>query len=117
MQKDKRVRCLYVKPVVNNKETASLDSQEALCSSFASKQGWSICKESYASLFFDDKATPNLYQQLIDICCTAVLSEFDALLIASQQYLSIPEEYINQVVDWLHENNVEVWSVCEGKLA
>ena len=117
MRKDKRVRCLYVKPDVSSKETASLDLQEALCSSFASKQGWSICKESYASLFFDGEVTPNLYQQLIDICCTAVLSEFDALLIASQQYLSIPEEYINQVVDWLHENNVEVWSVREGKLA
>jgi len=117
MQKNKRVRCLYVKPDVNNKKTASLDLQEALCSTFASKQGWSICKESYASLFFDDEVTPNLYQQLIDICCTAVLSEFDVLLIASQQCLSIPEEYIKQVVEWLHENNVEVWSVCEGKLA
>ncbi len=117
MQKDKRVRCLYVKPAVNNKETASLDLQEALCSTFASKQGWGICKESYASLFFDDEATPNLYQQLIDICCTAALSGFDVLLIASQQCLSIPEEYIKHVVEWLHENNVEVWSVREGKLA
>ena len=117
MRKDKRVRCLYVKPDVSNKETASLDLQEALCSSFASKQGWSICKESYASLFFDDEATPNLYQQLIDICCTAVLSEFDVLLIASQQCLSIPDEYFKQVVGQLRENNVEVWSVSEGKLA
>ena len=117
MRKDKRVRCLYVKPDVSSKETASLDLQEALCSSFASKQGWSICKESYASLFFDGEVTPNLYQQLIDICCTAVLSEFDVLLIASQQCLSIPEENIKQVVEWLHENNVEVWSVREGKLA
>jgi len=98
MQKDKRVRCLYVKPAVNNKESASLDLQEALCSTFASKQGWSICKESYAFLFFDDEVTPNLYQQLIDICCTAVLSEFDVLLIASQQCLSIPDEYFKQVV-------------------
>ena len=117
MQKNKRVRCLYVKPAVSNKETASLDSQEALCHTFARKQGWSISSESYGSLFFDGEVTPNLYQQLIDICCTAVLSEFDALLIASQQYLSIPEEYIKQVVEWLHENNVEVWSVSEGKLA
>lgn len=117
MQKDKRVRCLYVNPAVNNKETASLDLQEALCCTFASKKGWCICKESYASLFFDDEATPNLYQQLIDICCTAALSEFDVLLIASQQYLSIPEEYVKQVVGWLRENNVEVWSVSEGKLA
>ena len=117
MQKNKRVRCLYVKPDVNNKKTASLDLQEALCSAFASTQGWSICKESYASLFFDDEVTPNLYQQLIDICCTAALSEFDVLLISSQQCLSIPEEYIKQVAEWLHANNVEVWSVREGKLA
>ena len=117
MQKGKRVRCLYVKPDVSNKETASLDSQEALCHTFARKQGWSISSESYGSLFFDDEATPNLFQQLIDICCTAVLSEFDVLLIASQQCLSIPDEYFKQVVEWLHENNVEVWSVREGKLA
>lgn len=117
MQKDKRVRCLYVKPAVNNKETASLDSQEDLCHTFARKQGWSLSSESYSSLFFDGEVTPNLYQQLIDICCTAVLSEFDVLLIASQQCLSIPEENIKQVVEWLHENNVEVWSVREGKLA
>lgn len=117
MQKDKRVRCLYVNPAVNNKETALLDSQEALCHTFARKQGWSISSESYGSLFFDSEVAPNLYQQLIDICCTAALSEFDMLLIASQQCLSIPEEYIKQVVEWLHENNVEVWSVSEGKLA
>lgn len=117
MQKDKRVRCLYVKPAVNNNETASLDLQEALCHTFARKQGWSISSESYGSLFFDGEVIQNLYQQLIDICCTAALSEFDVLLIASQQCLSIPEEYINQVVGWLHENNVEVWSVREGKLA
>lgn len=117
MQKDKRVRCLYVKPAVNSKETASLDSQEALCHTFARKQGWSLSSESYSSLFFDGEVTPNLYQQLIDICCTAVLSEFDVLLIASRQCLSIPEEYVKQVVEWLHENNVEVWSVYERKLA
>lgn len=117
MRKDKRVRCLYVKPAVNNKETASLDLQEALCHIFARKQGWSISSERYGSLFFDGGVTPNLYQQLIDICCTAALSEFDVLLIASQQCLSIPEEYVKQVVGWLRENNVEVWSVSEGKLA
>lgn len=117
MQKNKRVRCLYVKPAVSNKETASLDSQEALCHTFARKQGWSISSESYGSLFFDGEVTPNLHQQLIDICCTAALSEFDVLLIASQQCLSTPEEYVKQVVGWLRENNVEVWSVSEGKLA
>lgn len=117
MKNNHRVRCLFINPLGCEKEIASLDLQEALCRTFASKQGWSICKESYASLFFDDEATPNLYQQLIDICCTAVLSEFDVLLIASQQCLSIPEEYIKQVVGWLRENNVEVWSVSEGKLA
>ncbi len=117
MQKNKRVRCLYVRPDVNSKETVSLDLQGALCHTFARKQGWSIINESFASPFFDDEGTPNLYQQLIDICCTAALSEFDVLLIASQQCLAIPEEYIKQVVRWLCENNVEVWSVCEGKLA
>ena len=57
MQKNKRVRCLYVKPAVNNKETASLDLQEALCHIFARKQGWSLSSESYSSLFFDDDWT------------------------------------------------------------
>ena len=115
--RSKLVRCLYVKPAVNNRETASLDLQEVLCHSLVRKQGWSISSESYGSLYFDDEATPNLFQQLIDICCTAALSDFDVLLIASQQCLSIPEEYFKQVVGWLRENNVEVWSVSEGKLA
>lgn len=117
MRSGKRVRCLYVKPLANNDETTSLDLQEALCHTFARKQGWSIFNESYASLFFDDEVTPNIFQQLIDICCTAALSEFDVLLIASQQCLGIPEEYIKQAVRWLYKNNVEVWSVREGKLA
>lgn len=117
MKTGKRVRCLYVTPLTGSTEFASLDLQEALCHTFARTQGWSIFNESYASLLFDDEVTPNLFQQLIDICCTAALSKFDVLLIASQQCLDIPEEYIKQVVSWLHENNVEVWSVCEGKLA
>lgn len=117
MKARKRVRCLYVTPFTGSNEFASLNLQEALCHSFVSKQEWMIYKESYASFFFDDEVTPNLFQQLIDICCTAALSEFDVLLIASQQCLSIPEEYIKQVVEWLRENNVKVWSVREGKLA
>lgn len=45
------------------------------------------------------------------------LSEFDVLLITSRQCLDIPEEYINQAVSWLCENNAEGWSASEGKLA
>ncbi|MGM9603175.1 MAG: hypothetical protein ACI3W5_16510 [Faecousia sp.] len=113
----KTVRCLYVKPFANNDETAPLELQGALCRSFADKQGWTICNESKASLFFDDEITPNIFKQLIDICCTAPVSKFDVLLIESRSCLDIPEEYVEQVMNWLHQNNVETWSVKEGKLA
>jgi len=112
----KRVRCLYVMPLANNDKALQLDLQEALCGTFAWKQGWRIVKESYASLSFDDETTPNIFKQLVDICCTAPLSRFDVLLFAAQPCVDIPEEYVEQVIDWLRTNQVEAWSVVEGKL-
>ena len=117
MQTTKNVRCLYVTPPAGSNDYASLDLQEALCHAFVYKQGWTVCKESFASLSFDDESAPSLSQQLIDVCCTAALSDFDVLLIASRQCRDMPEEYIRQVIEWLCENNVEIWSVCEGKLS
>lgn len=117
MKKEKSVQVLYIKPLANCDKTVSLDLQEALCHTFARDHGWHICNESYASLLFDDEITPNIYKQLIDICCTAAIPDCDVLLIASRQCLDIPEEYIAQVVRWLRENNVETWSVKEGKLS
>ena len=112
----KRVRCLYVMPLADNDKALQLDLQEALCRTFARKDGWIVSNESYASLFFDDEITPNIFTQLVDICCTAPMSKFDVLLIASRSCLGIPEAYIEQVTNWLHQNNVETWSVAEGKL-
>jgi len=112
----KRVRCLYVMPLADNDKALQLDLQEALCRTFAWKEGWIVSNESYASLFFDDEITPNIFTQLVDICCTAPMSKFDVLLIASRSCLGIPEAYIEQVTNWLHQNNVETWSVAEGKL-
>ena len=116
MEMKKNVRCLYVKPLVDNDEVIHLETQEALCRSFASKQGWTLSNESYASLFLGDEITPNIFKQLIDICCTAPTSKFDVLLIASRSCLDIPEAYIEQVINWLYKNNVETWSVREGRL-
>jgi len=117
MKKGKRVRCLFVAPDENDDNAVSLILQETLCHAFAHKHGWTICKESYASLYFDDEITPNVYKQMNDICCRAVLSEFDVLLIASKSCLVVPEEYIDQMAQWLRENKVETWSVAEGRLA
>ena len=117
MQTTKNVRCLYVTPPAGSNDYASLDLQEALCHTFVYKQGWTVCKKSFAALSFDDESAPSLFQQLIDVCCTAALSDFNVLLIASRQCLDMPEEYIRQVIEWLCENNVEIWSVCEGKLS
>ena len=45
------------------------------------------------------------------------MSEFDILLVATRKFLDIPEEYVTQAINWVRENNVETWSVCEGKLS
>lgn len=113
----KHVHCLFVAPIENDDKAVSLDLQEALCHTFARKQEWMITKEGYASLYFDDEITPNVYKQMNDICYRAVLSEFDVLLIASKSCLGVPEEYTDQMVQWLRENKVETWSVAEGRLA
>ena len=115
MKMKKRVRCLYIDPFKNS-EAPRLDLQETICRTFARTQEWVVSNESYASLFLDDEITPNVFKQLIDICCTAPMSKFDMLLITSRSCLGIAEVYIEQVTDWLHQNNVEIWSVAEGKL-
>ena len=116
MKIKKTVRCLYVKQLEDSNKMQQLDLQEVLCRAFARKQEWGVGGESYASLSFDDEITPNIFKQLIDICCTAPMSKFDVLLIASRPCLGIPEAYIEQVTNWLHQNHVETWSVVEGKL-
>ena len=103
-------------PLEDDDKTPQLDLQETICRAFARKQEWGVSCESYASLFWNDEITPNIFKQLIEICCTAPMSKFDVLLIASRSCLSIAEAYIEQVTDWLHQNNVETWSVAEGKL-
>ena len=45
----KRVRCLYVMPLADNDKALQLDLQEALCRTFARKEGWRVRNESYAS--------------------------------------------------------------------
>lgn len=117
MKMKKRVCCLYVVPLEDDDKAPQLDLQETICRAFARKQEWGVSSESYASLFFGDEITPNIFKQLIDICCTAPMSKFDVLLIACRSCLGVPEAYIEQVIDWLHQNNVETWSVAEGKLA
>ena len=117
MENEKRTRCLYVKPIKDSNQIATIDVQEALCHTFVSIQGWRVCQESYASLFWDDQITPNLIEQLNDICCNAAMPEFDVLLVATRKFLDIPEEYVTQAINWLRENNVETWIVCEGKLS
>lgn len=116
MKIKKMVRCLYVKQPENGDKLPQPDLQEVLCRAFARRQKWEVSSESYASLSFDDEITPNIFTQLVDICCTAPMSKFDVLLIASRPCLGIPEAYIEQVTNWLHQNHVETWSVVEGKL-
>ena len=119
MQKimSKRVRCLFIVPDEDWDEELLLDAQMRRCCAFSSDKQWEIVKESRASLYLNDEIQPNIFQQLIDICCTAPLKGYDILLITSRKCMDIPESYFEQVIDWLWKNKIEVWSVEEGKLA
>lgn len=117
-----RVACLYrvstTKQVDHDDENrVDIPVQRIACHNFCDRMGWAIVIEEIEDGVSGFKVSANDRDKIQLLKQYAEQDKFDVLLIASQQCIDMPEEYIRQVIEWLYENNVEVWSVCEGKLS
>jgi len=112
-----RVWCLYR---VSTKKQANTDEdipmQKSACEYYVSqKEGWEITYELYERGISGWKKKVDERDALNEIREGAVNGKFDVLLVYMFDRLGRREDETPLVVNFLHENNVDVWSVEEGK--
>jgi len=112
-----RVWCLYR---VSTKKQANTDEdipmQKSACEHYVSqKGGWEITHELFERGVSGWKKKVDERDALNEIREGAVNGDFDVLLVYMFDRLGRREDETPLVVNFLHENNVEVWSVEEGK--
>jgi DNA invertase Pin-like site-specific DNA recombinase len=113
----KRVWCLYR---VSTKGQVSADEdipmQKNACYEFVSKQkGWKVTNELFELGVSGWKKKANERDALNDIREAAVNREFDVLLVFMFDRLGRRDDETPFVINFLIENEVEVWSVNEGQ--
>jgi site-specific DNA recombinase len=113
----KRVWNLYrvsTKGQVNSDD--DIPMQKKACHNFADKQGdWKITNELFERGVSGWSKSADERDALNTIREAAVNKEFDILLVFMFDRLGRREDETPFVINFLHQNNVEVWSVQEGK--
>ena len=113
----RRVWCLYrvsTKKQVNTDD--DLPMQKNACHRFVTNEpDWEIKRELYEKGISGWKIRADERDELITIREGAVNNEFDILLVFMFDRLGRREDETPVMVSFLHQNNVEVWSVQEGK--
>ena len=112
----KRVGCLYrvsSKPQVYNND---IPVQREACLKFIKQNDEWVFKKEYIELGVSGyKVSESKRDVLQDIKKDVLDNEIDILLVFLFDRLGRKEEETPFVVEWLIENNVEVWSVNEGQ--
>lgn len=113
----KRVWCLYR---VSTKKQVNVDDdipmQKEACRTFVKgKRDWIITKELYEKGVSGWRKKADERDALMEIKQGAMEREFDILLVFMFDRLGRREDETPLVVNFLHDNDVEVWSVQEGR--
>lgn len=113
----KRVWTLYR---VSTRQQVNTDDdipmQKTSCHNFAKRQGdWEITNELFERGVSGWSKSADERDALNTIRAAAVKNEFDILLVFMFDRLGRRDDETPFVINFLHQNNVEVWSVQEGK--
>ena len=113
----KRVWCLYR---VSTKQQVSVEDdipmQKNACREFAKKHiDWEITRELFEKGVSGWKIKAKDRDELTIIKEAAINNEFDVLLVFMLDRIGRREDETPFIVNFLNENNVEVWSTIEGQ--
>lgn len=89
----------------------TVELQEKSCRDFANKKGWQIKNEYIAA----DGVSRTLDDPLVEIKKAIEAGEVDVILVYSYFCISGDHMELPLVIKWLLCNDVEIWSVVEGK--
>jgi DNA invertase Pin-like site-specific DNA recombinase len=113
----KRVWCLYRVSTKKQIDTEDdIPMQRTACHNYvANKPEWEITSELYEKGISGWKTKVDDRDALNEIKEAAIQSKFDILLVFMLDRLGRREDESPLVVSFLHEHDIEVWSVQEGK--
>lgn len=111
----KRVYCLYRVSSAGKNEENDIPMQKIACRTFAEEQGWEIVREFIENGVSGYKLTLNERDALRIIREDACLRKFDILLVFMFDRIGRRDDETPFVVEYLVNNGVSVWSVCEGE--
>lgn len=89
--------------------------QQTVYCAFAKKQGWEIIREFTEKGISGYKSTLNERNALRLIREDAYLRKFDILLVFMFDRIGWRDDETPFVVEYLVNNGVSIWSVCEGE--
>ncbi len=89
--------------------------QKIACHTFAEEQGWEIIREFIENGVSGYKLTLNDRDALRTIREDAYLRKFDILLVFMFDRIGRRDDETPFVVEYLVNNGISVWSVCEGE--
>lgn len=117
MEEDiKRVWCLYRVSTAGQVDHDDIPMQRIECQEFVrNKPKWTITRELSEKGVSGYKVSSNDRDAIQEIRRAALQNEFDVLLVFMFDRLGRREDETPFVVQWLVEQNIEVWSVREGE--
>lgn len=113
----KKTICLYRVSTMGqvDRQEQDIPAQREKCREFAKSQGWTIIEE-YTELGVSGfKVSAKDRDAIQDIRRRAEKREFDVLLVFMFDRIGRRRDETPFVVEWLIENDVEVWSTQEGQ--
>lgn len=113
----KRVWCLYRVSTMKQTDTEDdIPMQRTACHNYVNnKPDWEITSELYEKGISGWKTKVDDRDALNEIKEAAIKGKFDILLVFMLDRLGRREDESPLVVNFLHEHNIDVWSVQEGK--
>ena len=112
----KRVGCLYRVSTLKQAEKNDIPMQKIACKEFISaKKDWVLTKEYLELGVSGYKLSEAKRDVLQDMKRDVINKEIDILLVFMFDRIGRREEETPFVVEWLVQQNIEVWSVKEGQ--
>jgi len=110
-----RVYCLYRVSDRGQVEKDDIPMQRIACQTFAQERGWEIIKELSEKGVSGYKLTMQQRDSILEIREAALARKFDILLVYMFDRIGRRDDETPFVVEWLTQNGIAVWSVCEGE--
>lgn len=110
-----RVYCLYRVSEQGQVKKNDIPMQRIACQTFAQERGWTVVKEFSEKGVSGYRLTMQQRDAILEIREDALAGKYDILLVYMFDRIGRRDDETPFVVEWLTQNGIAVWSVCEGE--